>query len=605
MIPELHDVGKMLGLEKHWFEGVEKPDLVDSSNEDTWLAIRFHRHKESLSQVDKEVFNQLRQLHRGATYPSYIRRAMVLISLADGASASSRMLSEEAKKKVGGYFTTHTEPLCLWKVSDPPTVTMIERHVNPSQDETANIISDALSAESWEDFKQKHDDTLSRTPEDKHPLRAMTSLKVHCELVGKLFRVLDSAVTPRPDELEGKLYLGGTKAANMKEAEKTWGIRILRADIIIPQRVVHAGDVHIFTAIEEALQRIDTGEHRDHVVFTASQSAWLLLLPGQEDKLSEILKPLLDLGVVVSTVERESKFNNVFFPLSDELEAAKDESHCFQSLPHFLPQAGEQICELCQIREGEPRDPDPVSGVVEVLCCKCLKIREQGRGFHNLKEWADGPVLWCRVTLNGQGLPDHLTYLYNSYLKKLKYENDGRVVSDALVKELSESLQPAALLAEYAEDYRQFVTGFWKRVERGLDSLGLNRRSSLELITQLPEEASDLFAVKLDVTGVPDMILDAFCSTLDDTFPVSAQQDDCPVRIGLSLAYAKYPFFLHWDRLKELKKTVNLFSSSRRSVCLHLDGLKVVREIAGQLGNTYLHNLAEIESRTKSEPFAL
>ena len=605
MIPELHDVGKLLGLEKHWFEGMEKPYLVDNSNEDTWLAIRFHRHEESLSPDDKRVFNELRQLHRGATnYSSYIRHAMVLISLADGASASSRMLSEEAKKKVRGYFKFRTPPLCLWMVSDPPVVTETERHGNPSQDEIANILSDALSAKSWEDFKQKHECALSLTPEDKHPLRAMTSLGVHCELVGKLFRILDSAVTPRPDNLDGKLFLGETKVANMKEAERTWSLRILRADISIPQRVAHAGDVHIFTAVEDALERIGTGEHRDHVIFTASQAIWLFLLPGQEDKLSEILRPLLDLGVVVSTVERESKFNKVGFPLSDELEAAKDESHGFQSLPDLLPQAGEQICEVCQIREGELRDPDPESGVVEVLCCKCSKIREQGCGFHNLKEWDEGPVLWCRVALDGQGLPDHLTHLYKSYLQKLKYENGDRVVPDTLVKELVASLQLAALLAEYADDYRQFVSHFWKRVETGLDSLGLDRSSSLELITHLPEEASDLFAVRVDVPGVPDMILDAFRGALVGMFPVSAQQDDCPIRIGLSLAHAKHPFFLHWDRLKELKKTVNLFSPARRSVCLRLDGLEDVREIANQLGNTYLHNLAEIESRTHSRLMA-
>ncbi len=26
MIPELHDIGKLLGLEKHWLEGFGKPD---------------------------------------------------------------------------------------------------------------------------------------------------------------------------------------------------------------------------------------------------------------------------------------------------------------------------------------------------------------------------------------------------------------------------------------------------------------------------------------------------------------------------------------------------------------------------------------------------
>src|SRR5690606_125895 len=102
MIPELHDVGKLLGLDKHWFEDMEKPALVDGSNEDTWLAIRFHGHKKSLSPGDKIAFNELRRLDSGAAYSSGIRRAMVLLTLADGASASSRILPEQAKNKVKG-----------------------------------------------------------------------------------------------------------------------------------------------------------------------------------------------------------------------------------------------------------------------------------------------------------------------------------------------------------------------------------------------------------------------------------------------------------------------------------------------------------------------
>lgn len=599
MIPELHDVGKLLRCEKHWLEGESKADNWD---DDTWLAIRFHGHKKSLNESDKKEFEEIRRLDRKATnYKQEIRRAMFLLSLADGASSSSRVLPEESKREARGFFPSGTSRVCLWRDETPPNLVEKEAHEIPSSNEVKRLLDDALVEPSWENFKKKYENDLKNTPEDKHPLRAVTSLLAHCELVGKIFRLLDSAVEPRSEKLNGKLSLGETDAANMAKARENWSVYITRADVIVPQRVAHAGDVNVFAAIDEILKNICSGAHSDHVLFTASQTLWLILLPGEKDKLKEILKPLCELGVVVSAVKRESKFTSVVFPSGSDLEASKkDESHQFEVLSEYPEVIDGPLCEVCQIRAGEPQNPDPDSGVVEVLCSKCSKIREEGSGFHNLKKWDEGSVLWCRVALDGRALPGHLSRLYRCYLQNLKFDNGSRMIEDNKLEELVKNLQPAALLADYADDYQQFISTFWKKVECALSSLGLDKESSLECITSLENGASDLFAVKLDKEGIPDKILDAFSEALRQWFPVSAKQDDCPVRIGLSVGGAKHPFFLHWENLTELKKTINLFSPARRPVWLNLDGLEEVRKIAGKLGNTYLHKLAEIERRTGS-----
>lgn len=607
MIPELHDVGKLLGLEKHWFDGVVKPAYVDDKNEETWLAIRYHAKHGGMSTSDQAVFNGLRILSSSGDYPAQTRRAMVLLSLADGASASSRVLPEGGKVGVQGFAQHGAPRFCLWRDKQPPIIFEHETHGKPSDQEVQNLLKEALSTQSWQAFRKAHETEFQLTPEDKHPLRAMTSLATHCELVGRLFRLLDDIVIPDASDgkLNGKLFLGKEKAANFAEIRKNWSAYVLRSDIHIPQRPAHARDMNIFPAVQEALEAIREGTYRDHVLFTTSQALWLILLPGQEGKLSEILEPLFDLGVVTHTVERESTFKKVGFPLSNELEAAKGENHKFHSLPELPAQAGERICEVCQIREGREEQRDAESGVVEVLCDNCSQIRERDRGFQNLAEWNDGPVLWCRVSLDGQTIPGHLGNLYRYYLKSLRYDDGGEVVQDdELVNDLVGELQPAALLAEYAEDYERLIFHFWSRVESGLDSLGLDRETSLEQITRLPNGVSDLFAVNLDVPGVPDIILDAFSAAVHDLFPVSAERDDCPVRIGLSLAHAKHPFFQHWDSLKELGGVVNLFQPSRRPVRVTLKDLARLRELAGEMGSTYLHNLAEIERRTGSRLMA-
>lgn len=602
MIPELHDVGKLLGLQKHWFDAMNRPDFVPPDSEETWLAIRFHNYHGGMSQSDRAEFNRLRQLNAQGTG---IARKLLLLSLADWAAASSRVTPGRG---IQGYFPIDTPRLRLWRDgSFPSLVTRDEAnhspervHGSPTQVEIDDLIRDAVNSSDWESFKDSHSEVLADIPEDKNPARCMTSLATHSELTGKVYRLLESQVVSIAGSASGKLRLGNVDANNQATARREWNLYILRADVTIPQRVAHARDVSIFAAVEDAIERIRTGEYRDHILFTASQTLWLILLPGQEDRLSQILRPFLDLGVVISVVQRQSRFNEVAFPLTDDLRAANDCSHAFPSLAEFPEEVGEQICELCQIREGEPQSPDPDSGVVEVLCPTCLAIRNPAPGFHNLAEWDEGPVLWCRVVLDGQTLPDHLNQLYQCYLGNLRYENGQRVVDDAMLSELAQSFQPAALLAEYADDYRQFISDFWRRLERTLDSLGLDRQSSVEQIIRRADGSSDLFAIKLDKCGVPDGILNAFSEALQEWFPKSAKRDDCPIRIGLSLSHAKHPFFLHWDRLRDLEKTVNLFSPARRPVCLSLDALRTVREIADNLGRSYLYNLAQIERRTQS-----
>lgn len=604
MIPELHDVGKLLGLKEHWFEDADKPPVSEGIDEETWLAIRYHGHERNMSKADQRMLNDARRLDKQASGPA---RRLWFVSLADGAAASVRVLASEDR---AGLFPLGTQRLRLWRsLSAPKLIRPAEAeraHGRPTAGEKTQLLTHALSAKSWPQFCGSYEKLVNETPEDKNPLRAVTSLRSHCELVGKVYRLLDGSVASQVGKESGTLSLGGVRANNLKTAASSWSLCILRADVDIPQRPAHARDVGIFPDLLEAMSAVATDpSYAHHVLFTTSDALWLVLLPGQENRLEEILRPILDLGVVVNCTWRKSDFTNVRLPESEE-RAVSDRSHHFTVLPRLEEKIEAPLCEICQLREGKPREPEYGPGVVEVICDACYVQREKER-FSKLGKWDEGPVLWCRVALEADGLIEHVQTLYKKYLEGLCYEDGSRGLQDDKgnpvdIGRCVADLQPAALLVDYTEDYKHFLAKFWCRTLSELESAGVNVNQEVEQITRLPDGTSDLFAVKLDIEGIPDGLLDVFVDCLTEWFPESAKRADCPVRVGLSVGHAKHPFFLHWDRLKELGRTVNLFSPARRPVNLSLSQFKAVRGLAesSEFGRSYLHDLAEIERRTGS-----
>ncbi|MEM4408271.1 MAG: hypothetical protein QXI19_05965, partial [Candidatus Caldarchaeum sp.] len=467
--------------------------------------------------------------------------------------------------------------------------------------EIVALLTDALFNQSWKEFQGKYIHDLNQTPEDKHPLRAMTSLAAHCELVGKIFRLLDRAVVPKGDELAGTLSLRDVeKVDSLKKARKSWSLSVLRVEILRLQHPIHTRDINIFPAIQEAIEQIQAGPFSDHVIFATSGALWLILLPGQDQNLDNILKPLLNLGLIISCVAKSSPFHSVTFPSTEELNTAESNTHIYYTFPRLPAKIDRDICEICQMRPGTREPPDEDTGVIETLCDCCESIRRRSDRFKKLAEWSEGPVLWCRVELNSDDLVGHVNNLYRLYLKSLRYDDNSPVIpTPEKVNILVKRLQPAALLAEYAQDYRLFLSGFWKQVLSKLNKIQLDIDSCVEQISGLGN-AADVFTIKIERPGIPDSILDAFRISLQEWFPISANNDDCPVRIGLSIAPAKHPFFLHWENLKTLTKTINLFPPARLPVRANLAQLDALKQVVSGMGRSYLHNLAHIERQTGS-----
>lgn len=256
------------------------------------------------------------------------------------------------------------------------------------------------------------------------------------------------------------------------------------------------------------------------------------------------------------------------------------------------------ICELCQSRPADSkpwrsRDED----INEYLCKKCQKIRNEGQRFGKISGWEEAGgetrLAWVKVSVDYDHAYFLLRLLFEDYIDKLVDKFGGG--SLALAEDLKLNFRPVAPLADFAKDYRKML----ERLSTELEGI-----FSTDRIEEINATYKDFYIIKLDSDNEALEIVNAFERCLADQasyFP--RLRDDSPIKLSISMAPVKFPFFEHWRYLCEPRATVNLQVPG--SVRLEVDfakfaDLRSIRIEDKRIG-ALLHRLVDIEISTRSK----
>lgn len=487
------------------------------------------------------------------------------------------------------------------------------------------MFSFIAKCQSAEEFLQEFMEALVHTPEDKSVPRNIVPLKVHLELVGKIFRVLRQHT-----ELKDRfLYYGQEKikdvvsaigkslpseSGSIKKREKgKWAFRLVQGRVLFPQTLVRLQDLNVLRLrrekIEEIVEKQYTRgevERQPYAVLFYTDDFISVFLP-QEDFLSfkQIMQPLLDAGFYLECEEIEGELSLItsdgkaMWKCLTSLGIKEDQKKCdfklryisiWQKLEDALTPP---LCDVCQLRPGELEPKGPVH---EWLCPVCREIRDMGEPAIQLAQWDEEgkPVAWLKISLDQELLLQCLRRLFNQYVDSGPGMNQ---VSENDRKELKESFRPLAAQMEFVRHYQKFLEDF----QAQLYSLNIEPETVLYPISEYKE----LIVVRLDQEEALGVVLDSFLQLLQEHFPKCLE--DCPIRLSASVSNIKHPFHEHWRFFEEVQKPGLIFDlqqPSIRRVQLTADQFEALRrELKGEKFNHFLYRLIKIETNA-GEVFA-
>ena len=678
--PEAHDIGKLLDLQgtelgqiiranNHVFLAPDSHPLdfsahglvpPDRSNT-TWIAALLHHkppQRDELTKLAEESGDEYRSealecvdLNAESALSFADRATVFLMIIADHmGSATSRTISDSLKRRVqpalpkeAGSAETHgsnipRQLIRLWnkaKKIEPQSAFRTKQDLQMLLDYVA---SDGA------DFLKRFEAPLRRLPEDKFPLMNLTSLYTHCELVGKLYRLLDGSVERLAESRQ--LRLDGKNAGTVPEAEDSWSLTFARCEIRSPHQPVRVGDLNVLRLRNELVKALShEGESADHVLLFTADTLWLVF-PGNNREiisrdLHNYLGKLSEMGfdpeiiVVNSPIGRIQNIDPAFFldRRVQELDDArkqwdsirkehdqasygrargrytsigKDISAMYAlALHHVSPDTiaaavEPPICEICQRAPGEEQTyRERERQAIDYLCANCLSIRKSGERFHKLSQWGEdnSRVAWIRVLLDKRLMEDVISELY------FKHTDGTFPNSPEVAKQIKEQFRNLGLLADFVNDYFSFVRRFAEEIFTkfgGPVDDSPARRKNIEL---LDEEFLELFVLRMDETGILEEILRTFVTLVtseDSGFPDCAARS--PVKLRVSVSRAKYPFFEHWAFLRDNEAFLRLQVPGRVHLTLNLDEYERLAacEVQRGIGRAFFHRLLAIESRTRS-----
>jgi len=308
LVPELHDVGKLLdrealnqtlgiGLQGHCFEGI---DFVHLDKEEprtaTWQGVK-HHHDDKWDRLPQAT-DLVDPTERESRWQVF------LLKLADHLAASvARAVYETGDR---GQRATHVHR--LW---NPQYYRRFPSDLAISDLTRLKELIDFLRTDPDKgQFFRRYGAQLDFLPEDRSAPRNVTTLQTHLELVGKIFRVLMRSTTLH--EENGRLVgrYGSDLAGSIFDAEGPrpfkdpgsgrWAFRLLKARFSFPHSISRLQDLNILGLRSELLGGLVAGQP-DNVLLTTPDSALLLL--ARDDDPQKIFQDFLDKGFYVEATE--------------------------------------------------------------------------------------------------------------------------------------------------------------------------------------------------------------------------------------------------------------------------------------------------------------
>lgn len=594
LIPELHDIGKLLdnkalaeatGLPfAHHYFSDQKYQRLDLSSAKlpvpsgpTWAVIRYHggrvlgpRTKIAAppSEVAVEAGDALKDVY--------------LTILADHLAASmSRPIAErdarEAKKEAGAWPADISTRHCLWR--DQPQHSAAEGPLLSTVPELHDLLTFIAARPGAPAFYERYGRRLNEIPEEKGFPGGVTTLKTHCDLVGRFYRVLRSVVEPSArgltyDDDEQQTYGG---------MEEHWRFRLARCRLGIPAVPARLRDLGVFQRLEAAIEQLESEpDRRDHLLLATFQDLWLFLPLEAVRSMEDVLKPLLDAGFHVEAQVREAPLTNL--TAWGNWEHGASESLRFVQ-PALAAEIGPPLCEVCQLAQGKlwQKRPDDVP---EYLCDTCTETRgKYSQRFQRLEEWETGYAAWLRVFLDFGALEDHLRQLFREYVA-----TKGKGIVDAEAqKQLVENLRTTALTVDYVNDFLALQDDLAKQ---------LTAVFSADNVEAVTAKRKELFVVRLDSRRDVFRLLELCHVIALRHLPRSLPEP--PFRFAISLGPIRFPFGEHWRLLQQARHevTVSLVGSGR--LTCRLDAVPQLLSLANEKGapRRGLHRLADLAAES-------
>lgn len=625
-VPEMHDLGKLCDKKslggvpttdgkpvrvhihgRRPKKGVPVPNLsafanvkwdawgIDEPTSDTW-AVVCHHGNPAYRDLPDTAIPDLDQ-----------RRRVFLTVLADHLAATVGRAVARGQASVN-----ETVVSVLWQRERGRAEPVPIR--TPAELERALNLVD--SASSLEAFEARYGDDMRRVPEDKNALRSVTSLLSHLVLTGKFCRLLENATTLGSDE-QGRpcLVMGEWSARSTEEAESTWRGRLIRAEIRFHQQPARVGDLNVFERLQQAHMAF-AEDYPDHLLFRSANTLWLFL-PGAGEEgqpdLHELLRPYTDAGFYALCQVQERALRNLGVWMTEEAREemtevlAEGQSSTRVSHRHRLEWESvypadieasfePPICDICQTRQAQAY---PYATATDYLCPLCKEIRDQGIEQRWLED--EPMVAWIRVALDPDALDRTIVRLYSAYVDRLRLGPKTKQAKDGI----KASLRMPALLRDFTQD----LSTLWDQFASLLWQMGGERFFPL---------ADDAWVLPVKQGAQVYTILAEYGALLEEFFPalLEVEAGVLPLRLGLSLAPAKYPFYQHWRYLDPPPAPVSVHVVGKEPLEVSLNGLRALLAVELQAregdrgrearqGRTYLHNLSGIERRSGSAALAL
>ncbi len=508
---------------------------------------------------------------------------------------------------------------------------------------------------------------ISKIPEDKTPPRVVTSLRTHLELTGKFYRILKRHVQPVPDLANptGAIY-AEHQVSKRSEAKDRWRFQLLRCQLRFSQTPVRARDLNILRLMEQSLAQLDSGRNGDYVLFHTTDTLWLFLPTDGSVTADQVLDPFLQHGFWADAHVSEFPLQDLMPDLQSWLDeyarlekrlpaqitqwekeldqVNSDWEHTPQRRQELLPQRnklyqqletarvilqtcktfkqkldehgvrapvnraivdakilrttlqpGEEICDLCQTRPAQPEPfVDPSGTIVEHLCQKCAAIRQAGMWLRRLEEWENQAesqqVAWVKVTPVWDEIDLLIRVQFEKFIDQLVAQYGDNDAS--LAQDLKMNFRGIAPLAEFTKEYKQMLARLASELAREFPSA----------LEHLNDQIEESFVVKLSAGEDVLKIVAAFERGMRDFFP--AFQNESAIRLSISVAPVKHPFFDHWNYLKAPRDAVNIQIPARAvRLEMKLDRFAQLRagmQLQDKQVSRLVHTLAEIEAKSAS-----
>jgi len=603
LVPELHDIAKLYDVTDEVHQSLDlKRGSLHSGN-----RLELVPGKLGLPEPATNTWRGIVQHHLGGISPK--DRDLFLLILADHAGAN---VARPRKPEEDGAKPLHRTVHKLWNPQDQH-----ELNLPGSMEELRSLVQWLATDPDRVELFDRYGQLLDSRPEDLRPPLNTTSLASHVTTVGKIYRFLDQRVKPATTGQGWDFY--GDRRSVVRDAENSWCVGLLKAEIGFPQQIVRTRDLALFDSMGHAIEKLT----EDDRVLVATFNQVLAIL-GPDEEAEAFLSPLLESGFRVSWERARIPIGELestpaehrkerIRELEKEVSRIPSEHRAdalakrWQQIDAEYPRGVSiaplkerfcpPICDVCQMEPATKSWPEQAQAFDprENLGERCYALRQRASRLLKLDRWTDEPsarVAWVFVGLDLDRLVAFLRPLCQDYARQVGWSQD---------RSLRFGVRPP-LIVEFQKDYRRLLTAFAASLER---SVGTDH---LEYVGgEAGEVAQALLCVRLKEVGQIPLFLNLYCEGVKQFFPVALQERlpggrevVIPFRLGVSVSGVKFPFSEHWRVLRKVDSDVLINVLGRGQIRAPLASLPFLIEAGRSHNLSALHNLAEVAKISES-----